>query len=120
MHFPGYLCVHSRSGGGEFQTKTLRDDVIWERALSASAPFFGRSLLANWEVSSPFRGKFRCCFSRPHSTSKPRPPTHPLGLESTGMNGKENVDNPLVWCGSLEKGRQIKCLIRHLPKVQHD
>ncbi|GBN24082.1 hypothetical protein AVEN_15282-1 [Araneus ventricosus] len=24
------VCVHSRSNGGEFQTKTLRDDAIWE------------------------------------------------------------------------------------------
>ncbi|GBM85377.1 hypothetical protein AVEN_61250-1 [Araneus ventricosus] len=30
MHLPGSVCVHSRSNGGEFQTKTLRDDAIWE------------------------------------------------------------------------------------------
>ncbi|GBM37491.1 hypothetical protein AVEN_263162-1 [Araneus ventricosus] len=24
------MCVHSRSNGREFQTKTLRDDAIWE------------------------------------------------------------------------------------------
>ncbi|GBM57834.1 Retrovirus-related Pol polyprotein from transposon 297 [Araneus ventricosus] len=30
MHLPCSVCVHSRSNGGEFQTKTLRDDGIWE------------------------------------------------------------------------------------------
>ncbi|GBO44693.1 hypothetical protein AVEN_202409-1 [Araneus ventricosus] len=66
MHFPGYLCVQSRSGGGEFQTKTLRDDSIWEGFVGVG-PFLRPLSASELGGLVIFRGKFRCCFSRPHS-----------------------------------------------------
>ncbi|GBM29959.1 hypothetical protein AVEN_167437-1 [Araneus ventricosus] len=45
----------------------------------------------------------------------PRPPTHPEGLESTRMEGGTS----LVWCGSLERGCQLRCYPRHLTTVQN-
>ncbi|GBN75776.1 hypothetical protein AVEN_165525-1 [Araneus ventricosus] len=46
------------SGGGEFKRRPSGMTAQSGRALSASATFFDRSLLANWEVGHHFSWKF--------------------------------------------------------------
>ncbi|GBO07686.1 hypothetical protein AVEN_21865-1 [Araneus ventricosus] len=85
-------------------------------AVQAWANLLCKENCTDWLRSDPRLWDRRVPGSKPDSTED----LSCIGPVARSIIRRESNVLPLVWCGTLERGFQLRCLPRHLPAVQTD